>query len=99
MGLKVHLVTERRPLRRHHLFLKLPGPPRMRVSQVAGLQSPELRPRGWPCIISTGKRLSVLEEETLNSRDPVSAVIQVREPGSQVSWKGGDCGCFRDPSL
>lgn len=65
MGLKVHLVTESHPLRRHRLFLKLPGPQRMRVSQVAGLQSPALGPLGWPCIISAGKRLSVLEEETI----------------------------------
>ena len=65
MGLKVHLVTERHPLRRHHLFLKLPGPPRMRMSQMVGLQSPALGPSGRPCVVSAGKRLSVLEEDAL----------------------------------
>ena len=32
---------------------------------MVGLQSPALGPPGRPCVVSAGKRLSVLEEEAL----------------------------------
>lgn len=96
MGLKVHLVTESHPLQKTSLVVKASWAPRMRVSQVAGLQSPALGPLGWPYIISAGRRLSVLERKQFQ-RSSVCCDPLGNQDSSEL--EGGDSGCSRGPSL